>query len=207
MFDIDGTLIESYHLDSEIFCSSVQEVTGIELSSNWNQYHHVTDSGILQEFFKANDITNTEDTEAKIKQVFIAGLGESVASKPIQEIPGAKSFLALLRSMENVVVSIATGAWHESAILKLRSAEIDLNSLPIASSNDYVSRTEIMKYAASKVTGGKVYPCTYFGDGSWDKQACEQLGYNFVAVGSRVKHYQNISCFSSSRKALSYVGL
>ena len=207
MFDIDGTLIESYDLDSEIFCSSVKEVTGIELNSNWSKYNHVTDSGILKEFFKANDITNTKDTEAKIKQVFISGLEKSIASNPIKEIPGAKSFLALLLSMDNVVVSIATGGWYESAILKLRSASIELNSLSIASSNDYMSRTEIMKCAASKATGGKVYPCTYFGDGKWDKQACEKLGYNFVAVGDKVKHNQKITCFSLPNKALSYVGL
>lgn len=207
MFDIDGTLVESYNLDSELFRDSVKEVTGITLDTDWGRYRHVTDSGILQEVFEVNGIPNKGDTEAKIKQIFIAKLEQSIVSQPIQEISGAKSFLSLLKSMSNVVISIATGGWYESAVLKLNSAGIDANSLIIVSSNDHISRTEIMKCAASKATGGKVYPCTYFGDGSWDKNACEQLGFNFVLVGSKVKHNQHITSFKSSNEALAYVGL
>jgi hypothetical protein len=207
MFDIDGTLVESYDLDSELFRMSVKEVTGIALGSDWGKYLHVTDSGILQEVFDLNEVSDKEDTEAKIKQVFVEKLEQSIASQPIQEVPGSKSFLSLLSTMDNVVVSIATGGWYESAVLKLNSAGINVNSLPLASSNDNISRTEIMKCAVSKATKGKAYPCTYFGDGSWDKKACEQLGFNFVLVGNKIKHSQSISCFKSSNKALSYVGL
>ncbi|AEF54138.1 Haloacid dehalogenase domain protein hydrolase [Marinomonas posidonica IVIA-Po-181] len=207
MFDIDGTLVESYDLDSELFCDSVKEVTGIALDADWGRYHHVTDSGILQEVFEMNGIPNKEETEAKIKRIFIAKLEHSIASQPIQEIPGAESFLSLLKSMSNVIISIATGGWYESAVLKLNSAGIDIDSLIISSSNDHISRTEIMKHAASKATRGKNYPCTYFGDGIWDKKACEQLGFNFVLVGNKVKHNQNITSFKSSNKALAYVGL
>jgi len=207
MFDIDGTLVESYDLDTKLFCQSVKEVTGIALDADWGRYRNVTDSGILQEAFEVHGISDQRNTEDKIKQVFVKKLKLAIASEPIQEVSGAKSFLSLLVSMSNVVVSIATGGWYESAVLKLNSAGIDVSFLPIASSNDHVSRTEIMKCAASKATGGKVYPCTYFGDGSWDKKACAQLGYNFVLVGNRVSHEQQITCFRSSDEALSYIGL
>jgi len=49
MFDIDGTLVESYDVDSKLFVESVYEVTGLSIDANWGRYRNVTDSGILQE--------------------------------------------------------------------------------------------------------------------------------------------------------------
>lgn len=207
MFDIDGTLVESYDLDSDLFRDSVKEVTGIALDTDWERYRHVTDSGILNEVFEVHHIQDRKGTEARIKKIFVAELERSIRSQPIQEIPGAKSFISLLQSMPNVIVSIATGGWFESAVLKLDSAGLDASSLIIASSNDHISRTKIMKYAESKVTKSKLYPCTYFGDGSWDKKACEELGFNFVLVGNKIIHNQYINSFAEPHKALSYVGL
>ena len=49
--------------------------------------------------------------------------------------------------------------------------------------------------------------CTFFGDGVWDKKACEELGFNFVLVGNRANHNQNINDFKSVNEALAYIGL
>jgi len=57
----------------------------------------------------------------------------SIELHPINEVAGAREFLAALKSMPNVIVSIATGGWYESAVLKLASAEINIDSIPIAS--------------------------------------------------------------------------
>ena len=207
MFDIDGTLVKSYDLDSRCFIDSIKEVTGIYVDSNWSKYRHVTDSGILEEIIDVNEITNKQEIQAKVKSVFIEKLEQSIANEPVQEIPGAASFLKLLNSMGDVVVSLATGGWYESAVLKLRSAGIESSSIPFASSNDNVSRTEIMKTAVSRIANGKSYPCTYFGDGSWDKKACEQLGFNFVLVGNRLTHKPNITNFVSKDEAMACIGL
>lgn len=51
MFDIDGTLIESDDFDSECFTEAVKEVTGFDIDTDWSRYEHVTDAGILNEFF------------------------------------------------------------------------------------------------------------------------------------------------------------
>ena len=207
MFDIDGTLVKSYDLDSRCFIESVKDVTGIYVDSDWSKYRHVTDSGILEEIIEINGITNRQETREKVKNVFIEKLEQSIANEPIQEIPGAAEFLTLLNSMSDVVVSLATGGWYESAALKLSSAGINFSSIPFASSNDNISRTEIMKTAVSSATSGKGYTCTYFGDGSWDKEACEKLGFNFVLVGNRLKHKPNIINFVSIEEAMSCIGL
>ena len=108
--------------------------------------------------------------------------------------------------MNNVVVSLATGGWRESAVLKLQSANINFLSIPLASSNDHYSRVEIMKLAACRATNNQ-YPCAYFGDGIWDKEACISLGYHFVLVGDKFTHNPSIENFNSIESALACVGL
>jgi beta-phosphoglucomutase-like phosphatase (HAD superfamily) len=207
MFDIDGTLVNSYDLDSACFIEAVKDVTGIQINSDWSQYHHVTDSGILKELLSSRQIDPTHKIETDVKQLFLEKLDKSIARQPIREISGASAFISLLRAKKNIVISIATGAWHESAVLKLKSAGIDFGSIPLASASDHVSRIEIMKLAALQATGGRVLPCTYFGDGSWDKKACEELGYHFVMVGNRLKHQPSILNFDSCAEVLACIGL
>ena len=91
--------------------------------------------------------------------------------------------------------------------MKLESAEIDTSDIPIASSNDHFSRTEIMKIAREKAIGNDQIPCTYFGDGEWDKRACDELDFNFVLVGNRINHNQKIMNFNESKQAMAYIGL
>jgi beta-phosphoglucomutase-like phosphatase (HAD superfamily) len=205
MFDIDGTLINSYELDSKCFVDAVNDVTGISINSDWSTYHHVTDSGILGEVLHNENITDKPLIEASIKQVFLEKLEKTITAKPIEEIPGAISFIAYLKKADNIVVSLATGGWYESAMLKLKSAGIDISGIPIASANDSTSRTDIMKLAASRATGKQNTPCTYFGDDAWDKAACEKLGFNFILVGDKLVHKPSIENFKSISSILSYL--
>lgn len=206
MFDIDGTLVESYEIDSQCFIEAVKEVTGLSINADWSRYQHVTDSGILNEVILSGDFSNKEEIKVEVKQLFLKKLERSLARQPVKEITGAAAFLKLLQSMSNIVVSLATGAWRESAILKLESANINISSIPLASSNDHYSRVEIMKLAAKKAENNQ-YPCTYFGDGEWDKEASSKLGYNFVLVGDRFAHSPSIMNFKSAKSALVCVGL
>lgn len=207
MFDIDGTLLQSYDVDSECFVSAVKEVAGIEISSDWSNYAHVTDAGILDEILESNEVPDRQIIYNEVKSVFIQKIQERINIKPVQEVIGASSFLKFLNTMDDVVVSLATGGWYESAILKLRSAGINIDGLPIASSNDSSIRTEIMKIATSRAIMGNSYSCTYFGDGSWDKKASEQLGYNFILVGSKLKHKPSIINFKPINEIVAYIGL
>ena len=207
MFDIDGTLVESYELDSECFINAVKDVTGIGIDSNWSKYQHVTDSGILSEIIGLNNISNAQEVHDEVKKVFIKQLEQSIKENAFHQVPGASSFVSLLNSMSNVMVSFATGGWYESAVLKLKSAGIDFSQMPFASSNDHISRIEIMKIAAARANAGKSSSCTYFGDGSWDKEACQQLGFNFVLVGNKLEHKPSFRDFKSTNEILACIGL
>lgn len=206
MFDIDGTLVESYEIDSQCFIDAVKDVTGLSINSDWSKYQHVTDSGILDEIFVSEGYSNSDGIKVKVKQCFLKRLEASLARDPVKEIVGASAFLKLLQSMNNVLVSLATGGWCESAKLKLESAKINFSSIPLASSNDHYSRIEIMKLAANRASNNQ-YPCTYFGDSVWDKEACSSLGYNFVLVGGNFPHRPSINNFQSTKSALACVGL
>ena len=207
MFDIDGTIIESYDLDSECFTEAIKEVTGYEIDTNWSRYKHVTDTGILNQFFKETKIENTEIAHESIKSVFLSKIQTRIAKKPISEIAGASAFISSLKELENVAISFATGGWYESAILKLESAGIDISNIPIASANDHHSRIEIMKISEKRAVKETRLSFTYFGDGSWDLKACKELGVNFVLVGDKLEHSQSIMNFKKQNEALVYIGL
>lgn len=208
MFDIDGTLLQSNEFDSECYKKAVYDVIGIAIDDNWSNYKHVTDAGILNEIIHVHDLNERkQEIHKKVKKCFIKRVDEHLKSKPAQEVLGAATFLARLREMNNVVLSIATGGWLESAVMKLNSAGINIQGIPVASSDDHYCRVEIMKTAQEKATKDQNCSNTYFGDGTWDKKACSKLSYNFVLVGNSTSHYQSIVDYCSPNKALEYIGL
>jgi phosphoglycolate phosphatase-like HAD superfamily hydrolase len=195
MFDIDGTLVQSYEQDEACYVDAVKEVLSIEINQDWESYDNVTDAGILQQVIMEQNLPNHEAIHKKVKSTFIRNIGEAIKQNPIKEVAGASDFLDYLKKQKNVSLSIATGGWYETAVLKLESAGINFDGLPIASSNDAWKRIEIMSIAANKANAETNHSFTYFGDGSWDKRACEQLGYQFILVGNKLHHHYNILDF------------
>ncbi len=207
MFDIDGTLVQSYDLDSECFISAVKEVVGVDINSDWSTYANVTDAGILNEILESKGISDKQAICKEVKSVFIQKIKEKIILNPVREIAGASLFLQHLKSLDYIALSFATGGSQETATLKLLAAGIDFSGIPIASSNDHFKREEIMKIAASRAIKEAACSFTYFGDGSWDKKACEQLGFNFVLVGSKIKHQPNINYYKQIDKVMTCIGL
>ncbi len=208
MFDVDGTLVQSNEFDGDCFIEAVYEVLGHRLNSDWTKYKYVSDAGILNQHISENGLQAKRDViHTDVKKAFIVNIANSLDKNPAQQVPGASEFISELRQQEILSLSVATGGWYETALMKLKSAEIDISEIPIASSNDHFSRTRIMKIAEEKANGEIKMPCTYFGDGEWDKKACEELGYNFVLVGKKTHHKQNIMDFSNVKQAMAYIGL
>ena len=86
-----------------------------------------------------------------------------------------------------VYTGIATGGWEHSARLKLKLAGLDRFELPLASSDDSVSRAGIMQIAAQRTLGSQSddeTAFTYVGDGRWDLQASLELGWEFIGIAS-----------------------
>ncbi|MEH6443027.1 MAG: HAD hydrolase-like protein [Oceanospirillaceae bacterium] len=208
MFDVDGTLVQSYDFDEQCFIASIQEVTGIKIDSDWESYPYVTDRGILMTFIERQAFNySIEKLENLVKPVFITKIREHLISNPANAVEGAIEFLEHLKLKSSITLSIATGGWADTAIEKLNSAGFDLEGVPLASSNDHYSRIEIMKLAKSRADCDSSVPLIYFGDADWDLRACEELNANLVIVGDRVSHIQKINDFTEVNKTLAMAGL
>jgi phosphoglycolate phosphatase-like HAD superfamily hydrolase len=208
MFDIDGTLVASNDFDTKCFVEAVKESIEISVDGDWSKYKHVTASGILNEIIISHGLQEQkEKIYLNVKEIYINKIKTHLQQNSISQISGASTFLSQLRKNNNVVLSIATGGWYESAVQKLKYANIDFEGIPIVSSDDHFSRIDIMKLSSKKIGNNFKYKVSYFGDGSWDKKACMELGYNFIAVGNGVEHHQSIHDFLSIDKAMKYIGL
>lgn len=197
MFDIDGTLTQSYEFDEAFYLEAVYEITGININNNWADYPYVTDRGILKTVIENHGLPHSLiELEKLVKAVFVDKVKLSIANEPVKEIEGAKRFISYLTERKDCRVSFATGGWYETAKLKLDSAGFNAVELFIASSNDHFSRVEIMKKARKMVDGENRIPVTYFGDALWDVKACQELDFELIIVGNRVKHKRQIVDFS-----------
>ncbi len=208
MFDVDGTLVMSDEFDGNCYLEAVYEVLGHSLDTDWRKYTYVSDAGILDQHISESGLhAKREKIHADVKGAFADKIANYLKDNPVQPVPGASKFINELRQIENLSLSIATGGWRETALMKLESADIDVRDIPIASSSNHFSRTEIMKIARENAIGKNRVSCTYFGDGEWDKKACEELGFNFVLVGEKTYHHQNIMDFENVSQAMAFIGL
>ena len=208
MFDVDGTLIQSQQFDTELFSLAVFEETGIEVDTNWSKYAHATDAGLLQEILATAEYREPRDQiAAAVKKNFCSKIAQHLEAIPVMEVAGARQLLLMLMARDDLHLSIATGGWFETARLKLQSADLWFPQIPVASPSDHFDRCEIMQIAAARAIGNKNLPCTYFGDGDWDKRACAQLGYNFVLVGNLLDHTPQIENFVDAEMILKLLEL
>jgi phosphoglycolate phosphatase-like HAD superfamily hydrolase len=211
MFDIDGTLVNSSGFDEVCYLKAAQNVLDVDISSNWEEYSFATDAGILDEAIKRyNVLGDKSHIQQKFKQVFVRLISEYIATNPesVLEIKGAARFIKYLLNLENVKVAIATGGWEETAKLKLKAANVNVNGCAFASSSDHYNRTEIMKMAESRTSNNVLFESkTYFGDATWDKEASNFLNYRFILVGNRIKHEIQIEDFQDKEGILSILNL
>jgi phosphoglycolate phosphatase-like HAD superfamily hydrolase len=211
MFDIDGTLVDSWGFDNRDYADAIRSVLEVEVDDTWRSYRHVTDGGILEELLASKSFDRPiAELGAEVKRRFMATVYARFAHDPapVREIPGAKALIELLATLPGVRVAIATGGWAESARLKLAAIGIDADALPHATSSDRIERSRIMQLAEERALGGAPWTTrTYFGDGDWDKRASAELGYRFVAVGPRVKHDPHFDDFRDPSAVLRCLGL
>ncbi|MBD2207185.1 HAD hydrolase-like protein [Calothrix sp. FACHB-1219] len=127
MFDIDGTLTESNHLDNESYLQALSEVFAVsEVSSDWASYTHVTDACILKEVCQSKLASIPTSREVEVfQQRFLELLVDGAqASDGVKAIPGAFDMLQRLLLSDDYQVAYAGGGWAASAIFKLKSAHL-----------------------------------------------------------------------------------
>src|SRR5215471_18560061 len=101
IFDIDGTLTQTNHVDDQCFVQAFVDELGISgLNSDWSRYPTVCDSGItyhvFQEYFQRNPRV---DEMARLQRRFVALLEEAYQQAPgnFVAVPGAVQMLQSLK--------------------------------------------------------------------------------------------------------------
>ncbi|HZH31668.1 MAG TPA: HAD family hydrolase [Pyrinomonadaceae bacterium] len=192
IFDIDGTLTRTDHVDDICFVQALAEahaITGV--NTDWARYPHTTDSAIMSHIFQERFNRAPEEAELlKFKSHFTRLLEDYCARDSLLfgEIVGASLMLRRLNQEPAWRVAIATGGWRTSATLKLKTAGIEVNDYPAAFADDGLSREEILHTAVIKAQ--TLYAQNNFarvvsvGDGLWDVRAARKLRFPFLGVGS-----------------------
>ncbi len=195
MLDIDGTLTQSYEYDKEIFGLAIGEVLGCApVDADVNGYIDKTSTGVTEEAIRRVTGTNPNPGQmAEVKRNVLRRIEKMHQESPdtFGEVPGASVFLGKLREMDGIGIAIATGCWRDEALFKLRASGLNVNGIPMATSDDDRKRARIMQWAAEKAQD--FYACpgferiVYLGDGYWDMQEAQSLGYGFIGIGPRIK--------------------
>ncbi|MCD6048812.1 MAG: hypothetical protein K0Q55_215 [Verrucomicrobia bacterium] len=188
IFDIDGTLTQSVQADDICFVRALAEVWDFHgIDTDWSKYQHVTDAGLLHELHETRKGRSPSLAELHaFRDHFLTLLSQMLAENPVAPIPGAPELLNHLPLHTPYRVALATGAWGDSARLKMASAGMRFEDHPAASSDDAHDRESIMQISRQRATErfGAREQVIYIGDGVWDARACRALGWPFLGIGS-----------------------
>ena len=187
IFDVDGTLTRTTTVDAVCYERAVAAHLGIRIDTDWSTYRHATDAGILSELLERHGLLESPSGLAEVRHRFLELLSAAVTADPdcCREVPGARAVIEFLRELPHFQLAIATGAWADSARLKLHHANIPAERLPFASSDDSPSRERILQIAferAAAPTRTRIDAVTYVGDALWDLSAARSLGFRFVGI-------------------------
>jgi phosphoglycolate phosphatase-like HAD superfamily hydrolase len=189
MFDIDGTLTETTKIDEECFVRSFKDVFGLtDIDTDWSHYPHTTDSGIFHDVFTSRiGQSPTAQEVSRFRQHFVQLLAAASSQSPFAPVAGADRLLSRLAQGGSHRVSLATGAWRDSARLKMASAGMRFDDHPAATADDALDRESIMTLSRQRAAEryGESFACTvYVGDGVWDAHACRSVGVPFIGIGT-----------------------
>src|SRR5258708_39148859 len=118
IFDIDGTLTETDHVDNICFVQALADALAITgISTDWAGYPHTTDSAITFHVFQERFNRSPEEVElVKFKTRFVSLLEDYRIkdSSLFAEIVGASFMLRRLNQESEWRVAIASVGWAVS---------------------------------------------------------------------------------------------
>ena len=190
MFDIDGTLTKTVDIDENNFVKAVNDVFNIyDIDTDLTTYKNITDEGIAAEIIERHAVRPATKKElSDVSNYFVNLLKDKASANKdfFQPVGGARELIIELQENPDIAVSIATGGWKESAIMKTHAIGLNLQDIPVATSNDAVSREDIMKLSEEKAKNinniSKFESVVYVGDGVWDLESSNSLGYHFIGI-------------------------
>ncbi len=191
IFDLDGTLVQSYELDSECFVAACHDALGIgDVDTDWGRYDHVTDPGIAAQIIRERRGREPRADELdRLQSAFCDRLAEAAGrDSAYAALPGAAGLLAALRARADWSLALATGGWRAAARLKIGRSGLDLDRVAAAYGEDGPSRLAIVGTA---ITRARVHAgvddfarMVCIGDGVWDVRTATGLGLPCIGIGT-----------------------
>jgi phosphoglycolate phosphatase-like HAD superfamily hydrolase len=190
VFDIDGTLTDTNAVDDECYRAGIAALLQSDADAvEWQTAPHITDAGIARWLWQRTyERDPTLEELSAIRDRFLEQLSTNARIAPgrFAPIPGAAAAITHLRA-NGWAVALATGGWSQSARLKLRAAQIEVDSIALASSDDASVRVDIVRAAVSRaavLASAPVVRVVTVGDAPWDVLCARELGYAFVGIGA-----------------------
>ena len=191
VFDMDGTLIDPVHssIDELCFWRAAREVLGLAGEGpEWiENLRHVTAVSMAAQFCEERLERKISTGELRLISrqhkahlaIELAGL-EPATYRAV----GSAEALTALANAPGLSWAVATGCFDLTARLKLTFANLLRGDTVLATSDDAVSREEIMLAAAARArgTGRQFTRFSYVGDGVWDLRAAQNLGWEFIGI-------------------------
>lgn len=192
VFDVDGTLTDTSAVDAECLWQAAREVLRLPYDhSSWvDDLRHVTDLCIVSQHCEkrfGRHITNLEVELVRSRLMQLLHDATAFGDSSTRQIAGASEALSRVGAARGFAIAIATGCFVASAEFKLRRAGLFDPSVPLAGSDNALSREMIMRNAA-RMAARKHHvefsDFTYVGDGIWDVEAARNSGWNFIGIGA-----------------------
>ena len=191
IFDVDGTLVQSYELDGACFVAAFEDVLGIaDVDTDWARYDHVTDPGIAAQIIHERQGREpSADDLVRLQSAFCIRLAEAASRDgAYAALPGAAGLLAALHAQADWSTAFATGGWREAALLKIGRSGLELDDVPAAFGEDGPSRQGIVRAAIARArehAGVDDFArIVCIGDGVWDVRTATSLGLPCIGVGT-----------------------
>ncbi len=194
VFDVDGTLVQSYKLEGECFVAAFRDAFGIaDIDTDWARYDHVTDPGIAAQIIRERRGREPgADELVRLQSAFQVRLAEAAGrADAFAPVPGAAGLLTALRARPGWTLALATGGWRNAALLKIGRAGLELDDLPAAHGEDGPSRHAIVTDAiarAKRHAGVEDFAgIVCIGDGVWDVSTAADLGLPCIGIAKGVR--------------------
>lgn len=187
IFDIDGTLVDSFGFDDACYIFAIREVLGeVYIHNDWSKYINVTDTGSLRQIMEENKIQEKQqikEVRTKYGELIRQHLQNGGECLPKE---GAIHLINKLIAADGYEVGFATGGWRHTAKMKLQYAGFNLKDTVLTSSDDGDARVTIMEKCLLTL-GNNFDRIVYTGDAEWDLQATQKLEWHFIGIGARLK--------------------
>lgn len=192
VFDVDGTLIGGESTDWACFRGAFEEVAGFVLTDSFfASIAEITAQAIVHQALDSLPQDQRRLKERSVCEGYLRRLKDAQNNDPgcFTAVNGAVTLIKELKD-RNIPIAIATGDWRETISFKLNASGISFDDIPMVTSSEFYSRSDIIAAAVTKA-GGSLEKTIYVGDGLWDFRACRKLGIRFVGVGHRREKLRN----------------